>query len=412
MSRLEQLIAELCPNGVEYEKFENVCKYIRGVTYKKTQEVNSEASNARKVLRANNITLSTNELNFDDVKLISRKVKVREDQILRKEDILICAGSGSKEHIGKTAYISEDMDYTFGGFMAVIRCCNELNSRFFFHILTSELFSKHLRNTLNSSTINNLNAEIMNNFRFPLPPLPVQQEIVRILDNFTELTAELTARRKQYEYYRDLLLTFGEDSGVKWMKIGEFAECYAGATPQTRKKEYWDNGSIPWMSSGEVNLGQVYDTEKKITQLGYDSCSTKMVPANTVVVALAGQGKTRGMVAITRISLCTNQSLCSIVPNGQVKSDFLYYYLKTQYQNLRLISSGDGTRGGLNLKMIRNYLIPVPPIEEQERIVAILDRFDALCNDLTSGLPAEIEARQKQYEYYRDKLLSFKEVKA
>ena len=204
MSKLDELIAELCPNGVEYEKFENVCKYIRGVTYKKSQEVNSEASNARKVLRANNITLSTNELNFDDVKLISRKVKVREDQILRKEDILICAGSGSKEHIGKTAYISEDMDYTFGGFMAVIRCCKELNSRFFFHILTSELFSKHLRNTLNSSTINNLNAEIMNNFRFPLPPLAVQQEIVRILDNFTELTAkltaELTARRKQYEY--------------------------------------------------------------------------------------------------------------------------------------------------------------------------------------------------------------------
>lgn len=86
--------------------------------------------------------------------------------------------------------------------------------------------------------------------------------------------------------------------------------------------------------------------------------------------------------------------------------------MKTQYQNLRLISSGDGTRGGLNLKMIRNYLIPVPPIEEQERIVAILDRFDALCNDLTRGIPAEIEARQKQYEYYRDKLLSFKEVTA
>ena len=86
--------------------------------------------------------------------------------------------------------------------------------------------------------------------------------------------------------------------------------------------------------------------------------------------------------------------------------------MKTQYQNLRLISSGDGTRGGLNLKMIKNYLVPVPPLEEQHRIVSILDRFDALCNDLTSGLPAEIEARRKQYEYYRDKRLSFKEVSA
>ena len=199
---------------------------------------------------------------------------------------------------------------------------------------------------------------------------------------------------------------------MEWKTLGETCKLYAGATPSTTKPEYWENGTIPWMSSGEVNLGQVYKTEKKITQLGFDNCSTKMVPANSIVVALAGQGKTRGTVAITRIKLCTNQSLCSMIPNETLDSYYLYFYMKGQYNELRRISSGDGTRGGLNLKMLNEFKIPVPSIEKQKQITDILDRFDALTNDITSGLPAEIEARHKQYEYYRDKLLTFKRKKA
>jgi type I restriction enzyme S subunit len=127
-------------------------------------------------------------------------------------------------------------------------------------------------------------------------------------------------------------------------------------------------------------------------------------------MALAGQGKTRGMVAITRIELCTNQSLCAIVCNETVLPDFLYHYLLGQYQALRGISSGDGGRGGLNLQIVRAVVIPAPPLEIQREIVSILDKLDALVNDLTFGLPAEITARRKQYEYYRNKLLTFKEL--
>lgn len=199
--------------------------------------------------------------------------------------------------------------------------------------------------------------------------------------------------------------------GYAVVRLGEICKLFAGATPSTTKSEYWENGTIPWMSSGEVNLGQVFTTEKKITQLGYDKCSTKMVPENTVVVALAGQGKTRGTVAITRIPLCTNQSLCSILTNQELDSYYLYFYMKNQYEELRRISSGEGTRGGLNLKMLSNIPIPLPPLSEQERIVKILDRFEKLVastGSATGGIPAEIEARKKQYEYYRDKLLSFR----
>lgn len=191
--------------------------------------------------------------------------------------------------------------------------------------------------------------------------------------------------------------------GVEYKRIGDFAMCFPGATPKTTHPEYWENGTIPWMSSGEVNQEEVTFTEKKITQKGYDATSTKMVPANTVVIALAGQGKTRGSVAITRISLCTNQSLCAIVTDETVLSEYLFHYMRSQYLKLRDLSAGNGTRGGLNMKMIESYLVPVPPVEIQSEIVGILNGFTNLLMELN----AELTARKTQYAYYRDKLLTF-----
>ena len=211
MSRLEELIERYCPDGVEWKAFFDVCDLIRGITYNKDQEAKSPI-NAHKVLRANNITLNLNTLNFDDVKLVSKDVVVKPTQHLYAGDILMCAGSGSKEHVGKVAYIAQNIDYTFGGFMAVVRCKETLLPRYMFHILTSSYFSNHLDVQINSSTINNINKQVMQSFEIPVPPLPVQEEIVRILDSFTELQAELQAelqkRKLQYSYYLDNLLSF------------------------------------------------------------------------------------------------------------------------------------------------------------------------------------------------------------
>ncbi|WP_295093985.1 restriction endonuclease subunit S [Ruminococcus sp.] len=150
----------------------------------------------------------------------------------------------------------------------------------------------------------------------------------------------------------------------------------AGATPSTKIADYW-NGNICWMSSGEINKKVICDTDTKITQLGYDSCSTKEIPEKCVLIALAGQGKTRGMVAYNLIPLCTNQSLASLIPND-IFYLYLYYYLDSQYQNLRSVSSGDGSRGGLNLEIISNYSVIVPPLPEQQKIAEILSTQDKL----------------------------------
>lgn len=200
--------------------------------------------------------------------------------------------------------------------------------------------------------------------------------------------------------------------GVEYYPLGDVCNLVTGATPSKTKKEYWENGTISWMSSGEVNNRYVFETENKITRLGYDSASTTIVPIHSVVIALAGQGKTRGKVAITEIELCTNQSLCSIICGERVYYKFLFHYLESKYLELRAISNGDGARGGLSLKILAPYKIPVPPLQVQKEIVRILDNFTALTTELIAELTAELAARKTQYKYYRELLLAFDNTSA
>ncbi|CAK0698448.1 restriction endonuclease subunit S [Escherichia coli] len=201
---------------------------------------------------------------------------------------------------------------------------------------------------------------------------------------------------------------------VEWKSLGEIAtKIYSGGTPDTKRIEYWENGTIPWMSSGEVNLKNIERTEKYITEAGLNNSSAKLVPRNSVVIALAGQGKTRGKVARIRIALATNQSLAALTfDEKKFSSDYVFHFLETQYESLRQISSGNSGRGGLNLQMISAYKIPIPcpgnpekSLAIQSEIVRILDKFTALTAELT----AELNMRKKQYNYYRDQLLRFKE---
>ena len=391
MSRLADLIKELCPDGVEYKPLGEVAELKRGQS------------------------ITKKSITPGDIPVIAggRKPAYFTSSANRTGMTIVVAGSGA--YAGFVSYWDQPI-FVSDAFSVKV---NEeiLVPRFTYHWVCGK--QKELYSLKSGGGVPHVYPKDVAKFKCPIPPLEVQCEIVRILDQFTtleaELEAELEARRAQYEYYRNQLLSYDAlvsrcPNGVQYKSIGSFSKCVAGATPNSKNPSLWD-GDIPWMSSGEVNKKTVYSTNRFITQLGFDSCSTKMVPAGAVVIALAGQGKTRGTVARIRIELCTNQSLCAIITDKTVDSDYLFHYLSGQYDNLRAVSSGDGTRGGLNLKMIRAYKVPVPPIEEQRRIADVLDRFDTLVNDISSGLPAEIAARRAQYEYYRDRLLSFPEKK-
>jgi type I restriction enzyme S subunit len=164
----------------------------------------------------------------------------------------------------------------------------------------------------------------------------------------------------------------------KWevKRIGEFTDCTAGGTPSTLVPAYW-GGSIRWMSSGELNLKTVAEVEGRITEEGLNSSSTRMIPKKCVLVGLAGQGKTRGTVAMNLVELCTNQSIAAIFPSPAFVPEYLYYNLDTRYDELRGLSTGDGGRGGLNLTIIKSIPVPLPMIDEQTAIAGVLSDMDA-----------------------------------
>lgn len=402
MSKIEELIAQYCPEGAEWKSFSDVCQFFRGITYSKKDETTSGESIC--VLRANNVTLASNTLNFKDVKTVAKTVKVKDYQWLKKDDILICAASGSKDHIGKVAYIHEDINYTYGGFMGKIVASENVLSRYVFHILTSRMFSYYLESALNTTTINNLNSQILKNFKIPIPPLPVQEEIVRILDKFTaleaELEAELEARTRQYEYYRNQLLAFeGED--VEWKALGDVANYSKNriAANEINLDSYVGVDNLLQNKRGKTFSSYV-PTAGNLTQfIDDDILIGNIRPYLKKIWKSNITGGTNGDVLVIRIS---NEY------KGKLISDYLYYLLSSDGffdYNMQYAKGAKMPRGDKD--SILKYRIPIPPLSEQDRIVAILDKFDALVNDISVGLPAEIQARKQQYEYYRGKLLTF-----
>ena len=274
-----------------------------------------------------------------------------------------------------------------------------------------------------------------------VPSLDVQNRIVNVLDNFEKicsdlnigLPAEIEARQKQYEYYRDKLLTFVETGNTilsraeqsraeqsrALIKLLQYVFGYAvvslqdviknscsGGTPKKGVSEYYEDGNIPWLRTQEVVFRDICKTECFITESAVKNSAAKWIPENCVIVAISGA--TAGRCAINKIPLTTNQHCLNLEVDPEMALYRYVYYCICAKQE-ELLAKKEGARGDLNSTRILSLQIDLPSIEKQKRIVSILDRFDAICNDLTSGLPAEIEARQKQYEYYRDKLLTFKE---
>ncbi|ENN2164929.1 restriction endonuclease subunit S [Salmonella enterica] len=249
----------------------------------------------------------------------------------------------------------------------------------------------------------------------PEKSLAIQSEIVRILDKFTaltaELTAELTARKKQYNYYRDRLLSF-EEGEVEWKTLGDVTKkWYSGGTPTAGNPEYYDGGDIPWLRTQEIKFSDVCETEVKITAAALKKTSAKWIPENCVIVAISGA--TAGRSAINKIALTTNQHCgCLEIDSKKALYRYVFHWVSFNYENIKAL--GQGARGDLNSTIIKNFKLPIPyaddpekSLEEQARIVAILDKFDTLTGSISEGLPREIELRQKQYEYYRDLLFSF-----
>ena len=277
-------------------------------------------------------------------------------------------------------------------------CSDKADSEFLYYLLGTQ--KKRFIALCAGSTFLEININQVRNFQVALPESkPEQTAIAAILSDTDRLLAALraligkkravkTAAMQQLLSGSLRLPGFAASGRLKnselgeipedWevVKIKEFTDCTAGGTPSTVISEYW-NGGIPWMNSGELHLKQVYDVSSRITELGLNNSSTSVVPKNSVLIGLAGQGKTRGTVAISRIPLCTNQSIAAVFPNNLFCSEYLFYNLENRYEELRSLSTGDGGRGGLNLTIIRNLAVPFPSHPEQTAIAQTLSDMDS-----------------------------------
>ena len=395
MTRLQKLIEQICPDGVGHKQLGEVAKYA-------TERVDAQTVNADTYVGVDNL------LPDKRGKTTSNYVPVNGKLIQFVEgDILIGNIRPYLKKIWRATYSGGT-----NGDVLTIRPNDqsEICSVFLYYILSSDAFFLYdMQNAKGAKMPRGDKAAVLR-YRLPVPPLEVQQEIVRILDQFTqltaELTAELTARKQQYEYYRANI--FNKQKDVTWTTLGDICKkVTSGGTPKAGNSDYY-GGTIPWLRTQEIDWHDIYDTAIKITDRGLQNSSAKWISPNCVIVAM--YGATAAKVAINKIPLTTNQACCNLeIDETKALYRYVFHWICKEYRVLKAL--GQGSQSNLNAQTIKQYKIPLPPLPEQRRIVSILDRFDALCNNLTSGLPAEIAARQKQYEYYRDKLLTFPERK-
>lgn len=394
MSELERLIQQHCPNGVEYKTIDELCDVFTGGEAPVDCVKGTPRSDVCKYpVYSNGIndnalygysatyTIDKQAVTFSSIGTIGHPT-IREayfTPIIRLK--VIIPKDESIISIGFLKYILEVVDFS-----------------------------------QNKSSVPNINAKMIKGIKIPVPPIEVQSEIVRILDNFTELTAgltaeltaELTARKKQYEYYRDSLLG-GKSNSAVIKTLGEVSSYRRGSFPQPYGKAEWydGEGAMPFVQVADIgeDMRLVSDTKRKISKVAQPK--SVFAPKGSIIISLQGS---IGRIAVTQYDAYIDRTVAIF---SKISKELNPKYFVYQLQ--RVFAEKEKTARGSTIKTITKeefteFPIAIPPLEEQDRIVDILDRFDALCNDISTGLPAEIEARQKQYEYYRDKLLTFKEA--
>lgn len=382
MRRLEELIRQFCPDGVEYQKVEKISRTLAPRAKIKSH---SYLENGKYPV-----------------------INQGQDYIGGYTDEEGAFPQGEYVIFGDHTCVVKFVDFPFVQGADGVKVI----------VPKEAIICKYLYYCMSNIKINVSYARHWSKMRdeeIPVPPLEVQQEIVRILDQFTELTAELTARKKQYEYYQKYLLKF--DNDVKWAPLGEIANVtdYVanGSFASLRENVSYKNEPDFAVLIRTADYSTNFNPQKMvyIDEHAYEFLSKSKLFGGEIIINNVGAG-------VGTTFRCPNLNMpMSLAPNSVVVSTnddaFYYYWFISQWGQdaIRKIVS-KSAMPKFNKTGLRSIKVPVPTKEVRERVVDILDRFDALCNDLTSGLPAEIEARRKQYEYYRDKLLTFKRLEA
>ena len=390
------MIQRLCPDGVEYRKLVSVAKVQYGYPF--DSKLFTDNPSFIPLIRIRDVKSGLAGTYYSG--------PILSDYIVCAGDILV--GMDGEFNLGKW----KDRDSLLNQRVCKITSLdsNIVLDGFLYHLLLP-LFKK-VEESISGSTVKHLSAKVINALEIPVPPLEVQRKIVEVLDNFSELTAELTARQKQYEYYRDNLLNFNRGgqvaSDVKWMKMSEVGTFTRGR--RFVRADIVEQG-YPCIHYGDMYTYYGLSAMETKTYIPSDVAKRlRFAQKNDVVIVGAGENDEDIGIGVAWLgdSSPAVHDACYIFHHNQ-NPKFISHYLRTSFYHKQIKTSvSSGKICSISAEGIGKALIPIPPLSEQERIVSILDRFEALTTDLTSGLPADIKARQQQYEYYRDQLLTFK----
>ena len=375
MSKLEELIQQYCPDGVEFHKVKEKYKRLKGtpITAGKMKEI-ATPSGPIKIFAGGKTIIDANEEDIPNA------------NITRVPAVLV-------QSRGVIDVVYYDKPFTFKNEMWAYTTDNQTSVKYLYYVLKNSI--QVFRDAASGmGSLPQISLGITEDFEIPIPPLPIQEEIVRVLDTFTELQAELKAelqkRLQQYNYYRDKLLSFEGRTDVEWKKLGEISKVCRGVRVV---KSQLSNEGYP-----------VY--QNCLTPMGYYDKTN--CPAGTPFVICGGAA---GNVGYADVDWWAADDCEYIIGNVGLTNRYIYHCLMAKKDYL-LSQVRKASIPRLSPSVIKDLEIPVPSLAEQQRIVDILDRFDSLTTDLTAGLPAEIEKRKLQYEYYRDKLLTFKRKEA
>lgn len=386
MGRINDLIKEMCPNGVEFKKLEDCCNILdnkRKPISKGIREMGEYP-----YYGANGIQDYISDYIFD-----GKYVLVGEDgSVQTPNGTPIVNWAIGKIWVNNHAHIIEEID--------------GVSLRYLYHYLQIV----DVKDLIHGN-IPKLNQSNFRNIKIAVPPLEVQEEIVKILDKFGELEAELETelevRESQYEFWRGKLFEIRDSKEVR---LDELFNLKNGFTPSKSNSEFWKNGTIPWFRMEDIREnGRILDDS--IQHVTVEATKGNIMPANSIIISTSA---TIGEHALITCKSLSNQRFTYLMLKDEYKNfvdmKYIFYhcFLLDKYC---LGNLNQGNFASIDMNAFKKYIFKIPSLEKQKKIVSILDRFDALTSNITIGLPAEIELRRKQYEYYRNKLLSFEELR-
>ena len=407
MSKLDELLRELCPDGVEYKKLGEIATKITDGMHNLPKGAGTDG--AYPILSAQNINNGIIDINAS--KWVSREIfeiENRRTNVQIGDVLLTIVGA-----IGRVAVVDTDLKALFQRSVCVIKLDNSVAiSRYVFFALQSSSVQSYIQVNAHGAAQKGIYLDNVSKIVVPLPPIEVQSEIVRILDDYTEnvvelqnqLALEITARQRQYTFYRNKLLTFSGNEKAKIAKIslgdiGPICMCKRILKSQTNTVE-----GVPFYKIG--TFGKKADAY--ISKETFDEYRSKYSFPKKGDVLISAAGTIGRTVVYDGKPAYFQDSNIVWIDNDE--SIVLNSYLRYCYELKPWKVSSGGTIQRLYNDNVAKAIITVPSLDVQNRIVNVLDNFEKICSDLNIGLPAEIEARQKQYEYYRDKLLTFAET--